>query len=184
MPRITYTADQRTAALVEVERCGGDIIRASLKTGIPERTLYTWRRRFYAENKRQQTPPLPSLKAIPTFKDDLESLAYIRKQMMSELVRLASTFQEDSTFATPQQRALILTQLIDRLIKLDEHLDPYLPTNLYQSPNGEQVTFLFNHDLKVVDDEDDQPDDENDIDTRAYNHPESKMEASPPPSLF
>src|SRR5689334_8646912 len=53
MARTTYTADQKMAALVELERCRGDILRASLNTGIPERTLYTWRRRFYAENKQQ-----------------------------------------------------------------------------------------------------------------------------------
>ncbi|MBA3869321.1 MAG: hypothetical protein H0X30_09210 [Anaerolineae bacterium] len=182
MPRMTYTVDQRTAALVELERCRGDILRASLNTGIPERTLYTWRRRFYAENKRQQPPTLPPPKAIPAFNDDFESLSYIRKQMMSELVRLASTFQEDTAFATPQQRALILTQLIDRLIKLDAHLDPYTPTPMYQSPDEKFVPFFMRHNVEVIDDEEnDQREEEeaNDID---YNHRESKTEASLPPS--
>src|SRR5438105_2838799 len=97
MPRTTYTTDQRMAALVELERCRGDILRASLNTGIPERTLYTWRRRFYAENKQQRSPvPPPLPKEIPTFENDAETLAYVRQQMMSQLVRLVSTFQEDN----------------------------------------------------------------------------------------
>ena len=184
MPRTTYTTDQKMAALVELERCRGDILRASLNTGIPERTLYTWRRRFYAENKQQQTPaPPPLLKGLPTFGNDAETLAYVRQQMMSQLVRLVSTFQEDNAIATPQQRALALTQLIDRLIKLDHHLDPYMPNALYQFPDEEQSIFAYPRTEGLSEDEDNESeDDEEDIDAHAFKYPASKTEASLPPS--
>ncbi len=179
MARMTYTADQRTAALVEVERCGGDIVRASLKTGIPERTLYTWRRRFYAESKRQQTPPLPSPITIPTFDDDLESLAYIRQQIMSELVRLASNFQEDNAFATPSQRAIILTQLIDRLIKLDDHLQPYEPSDMVRLPNGKLVNFEIDYDVQPVEDEDDRQHNDEEYQASFYKYSGIKRDVPP-----
>jgi len=103
---------------------------------------------------------------------------------MSELVRLASTFQEDSAFATPQQRALILTQLIDRLIKLDAHLDPYTP--MYQSPDGNFVPLFIGHKIEELPDDDTDlcDEEEDDIDAQAYNHPESETETSLSPSLF
>jgi len=165
------------AALVELERCRGDILRASLNTGIPERTLYTWRRRFYAENKQQRpSAPPPLQKEMPIFENDAETLAYVRQQMMSQLVRLVSTFQEDNAIATPQQRALALTQLIDRLIKLDDHLDPYMHTALYQFPDVEQSIFLSPRTEDLSEDEDNESEDnkQEDIDAHTFKYPESK----------
>ncbi len=183
MSRMTYTVDQRTAALVEVERGGGDIIRASLKTGIPERTLYTWRRRFYAENKRQQSPLPPSPIPMPALDGDLESLTYVRQKIMSELVRLAATFQEDTTFASLQQRVIILSQLIDRLIKLDYHLDPYHPGGMYQLPDAEVVPFRFGYHAEKAGDENEINDDN--VDGQSDECSETTTEPSPsPPSIF
>ncbi len=97
----------------------------------------------------------------------MEALAYIREQIMSELVRLTAKFEEDNAFATPQQRAAILTQLLDRLIKLDVHLKPYEPTEMYRLPNGKLVPFLIDYDIDEIPDED-YPDDE-DPDDEEYN---------------
>lgn len=122
MSRTTYTTAEKTAALLQLERLGGNVSLASLQLGIPERTLYTWRRRFYAENKRQQPPPpLPPIH-LPDLEDDLQVLTYLRRQIMSEVLRLSSSFVDDVVFTTPQQRVTLLTQLVDRLLKLNTHL--------------------------------------------------------------
>jgi transposase-like protein len=159
MPR-KYSPSEKAAALAYLHRTGSFPITA-LQTGISERTLYTWRQQEFLQQTLQQQKPTPPLqKEIPTFDDDLELLDYLRQQIMTELVRLASNFQDDNGFATPQQRALILTQLIDRLIKLDDHLKPYEPSEMYRLPNGKLVPFLIDHDVEPVPDDEDQFDDE------------------------
>ncbi|MEZ4666629.1 MAG: helix-turn-helix domain-containing protein [Anaerolineae bacterium] len=122
MSHITYTPSEKTAALLQLERLGGNVVLASRQLGIPERTLYTWRRRFYAENKRQHPPlPLPPTD-LPDLEDDLQVLTYLRRQIMSEVLRLSTSFVDEAAFTTPQQRVTILTQLVDRLLKLNSHL--------------------------------------------------------------
>jgi transposase-like protein len=155
MPR-KYSPSEKADALAHLHRTGNFPMTA-LQTGISERTLYTWRQQEFLQQTLQQQKPAPLLqKELPVFEDDLDALAYLRQQIMTELVRLSSNLQDDTGFTTPQQRALILTQLIDRLIKLDEHLKPYEPSEMYRLPNGQLVPFLIDYDVRQVPDEEDQ----------------------------
>src|SRR6478672_11100034 len=159
MPR-KFSPTEKARALAHLHNTGSFPLTA-LQTGISERTLYTWRQQEFLQQTLQQQPPAPLLqKETPTFENDAETLAYVRQQMMSQLVRLVSTFQEDHALATPHQRALALTQLIDRLIKLDDHLDPYMHTALYQFPDVEQSIFVSRRAEDLSEDQDDESEDD------------------------
>lgn len=112
--------DDKTAALILLERNGGSIPATALQTGIPERTLYNWQRQL--SPRLQQYPPLPA--SIPpepaeevAFSDDISAIAFVRRQLMEELVAWSS--RRDATPGGPYQRVLIIAQLVDRLAKLD-----------------------------------------------------------------
>ena len=120
-----YTPAEKANALIHLHMNGGDIPYTSRQLGISERTLFYWRRNWYAENLQQQSPSLQIER--PDFKDDLDALAYLRKQIMAELLNMADSFRDGTIFATPAQRIHLLSQLLDRLMKLDAHLKPYGP---------------------------------------------------------
>jgi transposase-like protein len=126
MPR-KYSPEEKTAALELLERNGGNIPLTAVQTGIADRTLYRWRQHIWWQQSWQRhTTASPPPQNLPQFEDELDALTYLRRQIRDELLRLAS-FQESNTFATPQQRILFITQLLDRLMKLDQHLKPYRP---------------------------------------------------------
>lgn len=71
---------------------------------------------------QRQTPPPPQQKETPVIEDDLHVLTYLRGQIMNEVLRLSTSIEADAQFTTPQQRITLLTQLVDRLLKLNTHL--------------------------------------------------------------
>jgi transposase-like protein len=135
MPKRTYTTEEKAHALAALSQNGGDTLRTSLQMGIPERTLYTWSRRWRAENQQQSFSELPPLNTPPVgFENDLNTLAYLRRQIMAELVNLASNFQAGMGFVTPYRRVRVLSQLLDKLMQLDIHLQPYTPVEAGYDP--------------------------------------------------
>ena len=129
---IQYAPDLKQQALEILRDTGGDINQAHLKTGVPERTLYRWRRGLWQSWRRTSaTSVLPNPpKPLPQFEDDLAAMDYIRQKIMSELLNLANNFQADSNYMTPAQRIILLTQLTDRFIKLDEYLRTHENENI------------------------------------------------------
>jgi len=123
--RRIYTPEEKATALVRLQMNGGDTSYTAQQLGIPERTLSYWRRNWHGKNLLPQSP-LPQIER-PEFEDDLDVLDYVRKQIMAELLNVADTLRESAAFATPAQRIHLLSQLIDRLIKLDQHPKPYRP---------------------------------------------------------
>lgn len=121
-----YDPKRKAEVMAILAANGGDIARTELQTGVSERTLYRWRQVLW-QTWRRQNPPPSSPKPLPEFEDDLESLAYLRAQIMKEVMSVANTFEGDLAYTTPPQRVGLLTQLLDRLIKLDDHLKPYKP---------------------------------------------------------
>lgn len=121
----TYTPEEKANALIHLYMNGGDVTHTSNQLGIPVRTLRDWRGKWYAENP----PPPPSQRQIqrPEFEDDLDALDYVRNQIIAELLTVADSLREGTLFTTPSQRIQLLSQLLDRLIKLDQHLKPYRP---------------------------------------------------------
>jgi hypothetical protein len=125
MPR-QYEPHQKTAALDILAGNGGDITQAHLQTGIPQRTLYHWRSELW-QTWRQQAPPPPSPKPLPEFEDDLDALGFVRHKIMRELLNIANNYPEGIAYTTPIQRTAQFSQLLTRLMELDEHLQPYKP---------------------------------------------------------
>lgn len=120
-----YPPDLKNQALEILRDSGGDINLAHIKTGVPTRTLYNWRHDLWQSWRRHnESPILPNPpKPLPQFDDDLDALTFLRQQIMAELLNLANNFQTEMAYTTPAQRVSLLSQLTDRLIKLDEHLD-------------------------------------------------------------
>ncbi|MEP6988540.1 MAG: hypothetical protein ABI970_23255 [Chloroflexota bacterium] len=120
-----YAPEQKQLALQILRDSGGDINAAHIKTGVNERTLYRWRNDLWRSWRRQsESPVLPNPpKPLPQFEDDLDAMTFLRQQIMSELLNLANNFQPDMNYMTPAKRVHLLTQLTDRLIKLDVHLN-------------------------------------------------------------
>jgi transposase-like protein len=144
MPRL-YPPDQKTAALVLLERNQGNVQLVAEQMGIPESTLYEWSRsirQWLGQNPLTAPPPIE----LPTFNDDLEALSFIRQNIITELSRLSASLQYDPGFSTPYQRALVLSQLMDKLLKLDGHLKPYMDDDDY--------VWELSDDVEEVDDED------------------------------
>jgi transposase-like protein len=134
-----YTSDEKSRFLNQLYANHGNIALTHLQTGVPERTLFAWRREDWLQQRQQRHTPLPPQEApppielhrelpeIPTFDDDLEAVKYLRSQMMKELVNVGASLTDGIYASTPYQRVLVLSQLLDRLIKLDAHLQPYTP---------------------------------------------------------
>src|SRR5689334_567049 len=122
MSRRVYSREEKVNVLARLQANGGNIILTATQEGIPERTLYTWRRQFYAENQRRQSPP-PSPISLRDFADDMQVMKFLRHKIMAELLAVANTFDGVNAIS-PAQRMTLLTQLMDRLMKLDTHLKP------------------------------------------------------------
>jgi transposase-like protein len=126
MSRRVYSRDEKVNILAKLQANGGNIILTAVQEGIPERTLYTWHRQFYAENQRRQSPPPSSPISLNNFADDMQVMKYLRRKIIAELLSVANTFDGVNAIS-PAQRMTLLAQLMDRLIKLDTHLKPYVP---------------------------------------------------------
>lgn len=138
-----YTPDEKSAILAQLDLNRGDILLTSHQTGIPTRTLYTWRHEVAFQRRRQRhtTPNLPlnspsdesSVAAnipsptIPTFENDLDTMRFMRSRIMQELLNLTVSLNDNFDGTTPYHRVLILSRLLERLMKLDDHLKPYIP---------------------------------------------------------
>ncbi len=157
-----YPPELKQQALELLRDTGGDIAQTHIKTGVPERTLYNWRRELWQNWRRQSsTSVLPNPpKPLPQFEDDLEAMDYIRQKIMAELLNLANNFQTDANFMTPAQRIMLLTQLTDRFIKLDTHVRVREEENteyIYEYEVEHHVEKKPDPDYEDVDDEEPQP---------------------------
>jgi hypothetical protein len=133
MTKRSYTAEEKIHALSLLAQNGGDILRTSVQTGIPDRTLYTWYRRYRAENQQRNVSVSPPIPPSIDLDNKLDTLSFLRRQMMTELFSLASTIGSGAELANPYQRARALAQLVDKLMQIDIYLRQYTPP---ESPFG------------------------------------------------
>jgi transposase-like protein len=128
---LKYHSDEKAAIMVLLERNGGNVPYTALQVGIPERTLYHWQRKIAARllqhTPHPQYPAGTSAGDLPVFEDDLARLAFIRQHIMAEMTRLSTVLGTAASPHLAYQRVLILSHLIDKLMKLDAHLKPYQP---------------------------------------------------------
>ena len=142
-----YTPDEKAAIIAHLDLNRGDILLTSQQMGIPTRTLYTWWQQVCFQRRRRQHEmsdlPLPSPSegspvaantALPTpqvdlplFENDLDTMRFMRSRIMQELLKLTLSLNDNFDGTTPYHRVLILSRLLERLMKLDEHLKPYIP---------------------------------------------------------
>jgi transposase-like protein len=142
-----YTPEEKYAILAQLQANRGNIALTRLQTGVPERTLNAWRREMWLLRQPLHTPQPPQqyqenqppsnsegmasvvslTQKIPDFADNLEAMKFMRERIMRKLLNLTVTFDGDLSLTTPYQRALVLSQLLERMMKLDEHLRPYEP---------------------------------------------------------
>lgn len=128
MPTRKYTPAEKTTALNHLQTVGGDIHRASQETGIPERTIYAWRKEAWLQQSLQQSPPSESQqKPVPQFDDPADLLDYVRQQIMEELVHLVTNLEQSRNYTSPHQRIIMIDQLLNRLVHLEKFLRPYRP---------------------------------------------------------
>jgi hypothetical protein len=91
-----YTAQEQANALVRLHSNGDDIPLTARQLGIPERTLYTWFRRWQEENQRQNSSLLLPPINRPDFEDDLDTL-FISDNRLWANCNMAESFRTDSS---------------------------------------------------------------------------------------
>jgi hypothetical protein len=130
MPR-HHSPDQKAAALQCLDSNGGDIVTTAVQTGIPERTLYTWRKELWIQRvKRQQSLPPPPPIEIPHFDNDIDSLIYIRGQVLKFIKAISEAIWErmptHANSAWMMDRIRAQNGLVTILLKLNAYLKPHL----------------------------------------------------------
>lgn len=151
-----YTPQYKAAVLQKLRDNYGDVARTSLQMGIPERTLYAWKREL--QQLQQQQSPLPQqytadpnpigimapiaqpitsdksgTTVTPTytsFTDEGEAFHYLRGRLLDELFKIVASLDDSYILMPPHQRALLVSQLIDRLVKLDAYIPRVVPKTL------------------------------------------------------
>lgn len=108
-----------------------NITATSRETGVSERTLFRWQSKYFMSltpqlTQSQEKPSLATLPQIPPLPEsEQQALRDIQRQLMEKVNRLSHSIDEAIDEAPLAQRAVALSQLIDRVIKLAS----YLPTN-------------------------------------------------------
>jgi transposase-like protein len=146
-----YTKEEKENALYLLLVYSGNIARTSDKTGIPQRTLRHWRARKRKKrasqinqgdaetakgkkDKRRQQQQWDQYKAE---KDSaVNELKGVRQQIMQHIRQLSSSLSDDEENVS--QRAMALSRLLDRTLKLDEHI-----ARLDQSSKPFMVEYIY-----------------------------------------
>lgn len=132
MPR-HYPPEYKAGVLERLRAYHGDITLVSRLTGVPERTLRHWRREIWLD----LLPPLPHMPppppladrqddtALSNFEDTIKALKFMRENLMNGLVNLSAGISDSQGLMTPYQRVQMITQLMNRMLELNEYLFPY-----------------------------------------------------------
>lgn len=122
-----YAPEEKDAALAALHANHGSVPRTSLQTGIPERTLYTWRRELWRQRRQNPDPappPPPPTDPPADASDTTEAMTYIRQRIITELMTLIQSFEQDFALSSPYQRVQAISQLLDRVLKLNDYRPP------------------------------------------------------------
>ncbi|MBA3869980.1 MAG: transposase [Anaerolineae bacterium] len=122
MPRRFYSPDEKANALETLNRFGQDIAATALKTGIAQRTLYTWRTEQWDQQRqqRQSQPPPPPIES-PKFESTIEAFESLRSHMFEILNRIPADLSHYPPYLQRDRHLARITAL-DIVIKLTDFL--------------------------------------------------------------
>lgn len=127
----TYSDQDREEALDLLTINRNNIALTSIQTHIPERTLREWRRK--QRLKAPTLPPYPPPAAAADRFDSIpEALNHVHSRILEQLVELADSLPEILATAPPYHQLLALTQLIDRVEKLQALVPRLVPQQTIQ----------------------------------------------------
>ncbi|MBZ0290953.1 MAG: hypothetical protein K8L99_00145 [Anaerolineae bacterium] len=112
-----YSPDHKALVMSLLRQNGGNTTLTSQQTGIPARTLRDWR----------QHDPAPLSPALPLpveeEEDPGDEMLRLRQTLMRRVFQLAADL--DADYIPARDRAFALTNLIDRILKLDTLIPRY-----------------------------------------------------------
>jgi hypothetical protein len=120
-----YPPDRKADALQRLQANGGDILATHAETGVPQRTLYTWRSEIWLQQvKQRQALPPPPQKELPAFEDEIEGQFGLRQEIIDALFKLTEVPEHDTPFRLVN-RVRAQARLVDTLMSLNDFLTPY-----------------------------------------------------------
>ena len=118
-----YPPERKAAVLQQLQANHNNVALTSIQTGVPERTIRDWRRKHWLEKALPpQGTPAAAAKPALDYGEETEALKFVRQQIIQEVVSVASNLADTLNTTAPYHRILALTQLLDRLIKLDAYI--------------------------------------------------------------
>lgn len=124
MPTRTYTFEEKLNAIAAFHTHNGNIEAVNLQTGIPHRTLYQWRRNWYAKDQQQTFLPM-EISELPATMSPVEQLMVIRARVFYLIGKVGDAIKPECS----PKRALELIRAQGMLLKsynqLDAILKPY-----------------------------------------------------------
>jgi hypothetical protein len=155
----TYTPEEKDAALQRLDANRGQVLRTSLQTGIPERTLQRWKalRNLQPQqppplfvDSRRQPPPEPGVCPEVTLhqpggeaaKEPDSDYNSLRQHLVREALTIAASLSQGVHNAPLNQRAIALSRLVDRIVKLD---------TLHPQPSDNNYILIYDEGAAVED---------------------------------
>ncbi len=135
-----YTPKQKADALQHLDDNYGNVPLTALQTSIPERTLRDWKRLRKLETLKQLPPKkVAQRQQQKEYEEEDTTAAYtrIRAHLMQHINTLLDTLTDDPD--TANLRAIALTRLLDRTIKLEAFVQNETDHAIrieYQYPDG------------------------------------------------
>jgi len=130
-----YTEEEKAMALQTLANNLGSIAITSIQTGIPERTLFNWRRKQRLEQQAQagflrQHPTLPpqplpqesseNNRETDEKDEEIHEFQRLRDQLMEHIFTLSQMISIDPD--TAYLKAAAISRLLDRVLKLEAHM--------------------------------------------------------------
>ena len=142
MPR-HHTPDRKAAAMQLLERNGGDVYLTHLQTGIPQRTLYSWRTELIVLRRHTPSPPPPQ-STLPDFDDVIDALIYLRNNILEVLQQVVAATSDNLMPYLYWDHIRAQVRLLDCVLKLDKFLAPEYHQRALQ--NALPVRAIFDDD--------------------------------------